>query len=143
MIGQCLSKLIVITLLICTINLAIANEHSDLVSYVPSYAFFNHDRTVAVSTQKKRKGTQVFVFLKSDEQFIKLDISAVEGMNLGKLGRHSLDYYDRVESKPTEWIVRDDDKFQINIQTRAWKNGRRMTVLEWVLMDRDAKVLWR
>lgn len=96
MIGQCLSKLIVITLLICTINLAIANEHSDLVSYVPSYAFFNHDRTVAVSTQKKRKGTQVFVFLKSDEQFIKLDISAVEGMNLGKLGRHSLDYYDRV-----------------------------------------------
>ena len=140
---QHLKRLVIIAMMSVWTNFAFPNELSYTIADVPLNAVWNQDRTAAVATLKQHKGTQLFVFLKRDEQFLKLDISHVEGMNLGKLGRHRLKDYDRVESTPLEWVTRGDDKFQINIQTRAWKNGRRMTVLEWVLMDRDAKVLWR
>lgn len=107
------------------------------IADVPLNALWNHDRTVAVSTLKQ------LIFLKRDEQIEKLDISHVEGMNLGKLGRQRLNDYDRVESTPLEWVTRGDDKFQINIQTRAWKNGNRMTVNEPLVFDSLCQVYWR
>ena len=123
-------------------SFSFANSAST-VTDVPLSALWNHDRTAAVSTLKKHKGTQLFVFLKRDEQLLKLDISHVEGMNLGKLGRHRLNDYDRVESTAIKWVARDDDKFQIIIQTRAWKNGNRMTVSEPLVFNRSGQVYWR
>ena len=47
------------------------------------------------------------------------------------------------ESTPIEWVTRDDDTFQIIIQTRAWKNGNRMTVREPLVFDSLGQVYWR
>ena len=139
---QYLRRLFIILIMSPTPSFSFANSAST-VTDVPLSALWNHDRTAAVSTLKKHKGTQLFVFLKRDEQLLKLDISHVEGMNLGKLGRHRLNDYDRVESTAIKWVARDDDKFQIIIQTRAWKNGNRMTVSEALVFNRSGQVYWR
>ena len=139
---QYLRRLFIILIMSTMPSFSFANSAST-VTDVPLSALWNHDRTAAVSTLKKHKGTQLFVFLKRDEQLLKLDISHVEGMNLGKLGRHRLNDYDRVESTAIEWVARDDDKFQIIIQTRAWKNGNRMTVSEALVFNRSGQVYWR
>lgn len=139
---QYLRRLFIILIMSTMPSFSFANSAST-VTDVPLSALWNHDRTAAVSTLKKHKGTQLFVFLKRDEQLLKLDISHVEGMNLGKLGRHRLNDYDRVESTAIEWVARDDDKFQIIIQTRAWKNGNRMTVSEPLVFNRSGQVYWR
>ena len=136
-------KLFIFVLLSTIMNLTFANDLNSLGQEVPAGALWNDDQTAAVLTLKRSKGTQVFVYVTQGEQMVKVDISQVEGMNLAKLGRYRLADYDRVESTPIEWIARDDGKFQINIQTRAWKNGKRQTVMEWVLIDDSAKMLWR
>lgn len=120
---QYINRLFIILIMSTMSNFSFAKELSYTIADVPLNAVWNQDRTAAVATLKQHKGTQLFVFLKRDEQFLKLDISHVEGMNLGKLGRYRLNDYDRVESAPIEWVTRDDDKFQINIQTRAWKKA--------------------
>ena len=140
---QYINRLFIILIMSTMPSFSFANDLRHTIADVPLNALWNHDRTAAVSTLKKHKGTQLFIFLKRDEQIEKLDISHVEGMNLGKVGRQRLKDYDRVESTPIEWVTRDDDKFQINIQTRAWKNGNRMTVSEPLVFDSLGQVYWR
>ena len=49
-------------------SFSFANDVRHTIADVPLNALWNHDRTAAASTLKKHKGTQLFIFLKRDEQ---------------------------------------------------------------------------
>ncbi|QIO08492.1 hypothetical protein [Acinetobacter lanii] len=117
--------------------------HSNVWANLTKDVFWNADKTLAVYTKNVAKQTKVTILIKQDQHLREIDISQVEGMNLGKLALYRNDYYDRVETKPIEWVYRDDGKFQVNIQTRVWKNGKRQTVKEYVTFDKNGKVYWR
>lgn len=88
-------------------------------------------------------GTQVTAYVRqSDGRFLEVDLSAVEGGNFGKLGRRRAEY-DRFETKPVEWLPRQDGLLQVKIQTQAWRDGQRYTVWEPVLFRADGTVFWR
>lgn len=109
----------------------------------PENALWNADGTAAVAASPGESGTQITAFLgQQDGSFRKIDLSAVENSNFGKLGRRRTEY-ERFETTPIMWIPRLDGLLQIEIQTRAWHGGRRYTVSEPVLLRRDGTVLWR
>lgn len=117
--------------------------HSNVWANLTKDVFWNADKTLAVYTKNVAKRTKVIILIKQDQYSRDIDISQVEGMNLGKLALYRNDYYDRVETKPIEWVYRDDGKFQVNIQTQVWKNDKRQTVKESVTFDKNGKVYWR
>ena len=112
-------------------------------SQPPDTALWNADRTAAVTAIPGESGTLVTAFLKQqDGTFLEIDVSGVEGGNFGKLGRPQAEY-DRFETKPIEWLPRQDDLLQVKIQTQAWRAGQRYTVSEPLVLRRDGTVLWR
>lgn len=109
----------------------------------PENSLWNAEGTAAAVASPGESGTQVTAFLgQQDGSFRKIDLSAVENSNFGKLGRRRTEY-ERFETTPIRWIPRPDDLLQIEIQTRAWHGGQRYTVSEPVLLRRDGTVLWR
>jgi hypothetical protein len=107
---------------------------------------WNSNRTaVAVSiAQPHPNASLVFVFIRQNEgAYLAVDARGVEGGNLGKLGiaRHA--GYDRFETTPTGWLHREDGRFQVVMRTRAWKDGKRYTASEPLLIGRNGTVLWR
>ena len=110
---------------------------------ISTHVLWNTEKTLAVDTQKQGKQTKIIIYMQLGQISRAIDISQVEGMNLGKLGLYRSHYYDRIETTPIAWINRDDGKFQVDIQTRVWKNGKRQTVKEYVVFDKDGIVYWR
>ena len=107
---------------------------------------WNSNRTaVAVSiAQPHPKSSLVFVFLRQkDGTYLAVDARGVEGGNLGKLGIAGRAGYARFETTPTEWLHREDGRFQVEMRTRAWKGGKRYTTSEPLLISTNGIVLWR
>jgi len=118
---------------------------NELVSALQA-GLWNSNRTaVAVSIARPHPETSlVFVFLsQNDGTYLAVDAHGVEGGNLGKLGIASRAGYDRFETTPTEWLHREDGRFQVVMRTRAWKDGKRYTASEPLLIGRNGTVLWR
>ncbi len=116
---------------------------SAAASQPPDTALWNADRTAAVTAIPGESETRVTAFLRQqDGTFLEVDLSGVEGSNFGKLGRRPAEY-DRFETKPIEWLPRQDDLLQVKIQTQAWRAGQRYTVSEPLVFRRDGTVLWR
>jgi len=106
-------------------------------------ALWNTERTAAADATPGKSGTRIVAFLKQqDGSFLEIDLSQVEGGNFGKLGWTRADC-DHFETKPVEWLPRQDDLLQVKIQTQAWRAGQRYTVSESVALRRDGTVLWR
>ncbi len=108
--------------------------------------FWNSDRkAVAVSVpQRHPKESLVFIFMRQpDGRYLAADASGVEAGNFGKLGLLPRADYERFETKPVEWLGRDDGLFQVRIRTRAWKGGQRYTVYEPLIIKPDGTVMYR
>ena len=118
---------------------------NELVSVLQA-GLWNSNRTaVAVSiAQPHSKSSLVFVFLhQNNGTYLAVDARGVEGGNLGKLGIARRAGYVRFETTPTEWLHREDGRLQVVMRTRAWKDGKRYTVSEPLLIGRNGTVLWR
>ena len=121
------------------INFAVAGTLID----IPSDAFWNQERTAAISFKPSKNKTKIVFYLIQDGQVHFLDVSNVENQNIGKLGTLKSVSYDSINSKPIAWIHRADGKYQVEVQTQAWRKGQRFTVKEWVVVDKEGKVHWR
>lgn len=109
----------------------------------PDSALWNADRTAAVAAIPGTSGTRVTAYLRQQDQtFLEIDLSAVEGGNFGKLGRHPTEY-DRFETKPIKWLPRQDALLQVSIQTQAWRAGQRYTVSEPLIFRPNGTIIWR
>jgi hypothetical protein len=109
----------------------------------PSDAVWNGDRSAAAAAFPSTTGTRVVAYLRRDGGvFAEVDLSSVERGNFGELGRKP-DEYDRYETKPIALVSREDDLLQVSVKTRAWRGGKRYTVVEHVLLRADGVVLWR
>ena len=109
----------------------------------PDSALWNAERSAAASAAPGSSGTRVTAYLQQqDGTFLEIDLSAVEIGNFGKLGRRSTEY-DHFETKPIEWLPRQDGLFQVTIQTQAWRAGQRYTVSEPLVFGPDGTVIWR
>lgn len=103
--------------------------HGQIYAQISTHALWNAEKTLAIDTQKQDRKNKITIYMQFGQDLLEeIDISQVEGMNLGKLGLYRSNYYDRIETTPIAWINRDDGKFQVDIQTRVWKNGQRQTV---------------
>ncbi|MCP5467843.1 MAG: hypothetical protein H7A32_01065 [Deltaproteobacteria bacterium] len=114
-------------------------SNNDLSKHLNS-GLWNDDKTalaVVISNSS-------YVFLAQAEgTFLAVNISRVEDANLGKLGIQNKSWYDRVETIPLKWEDRKDKLFQVTMQTSAWKNGKKYTVAELLLIKNNGTVLWR
>ena len=109
----------------------------------PDTALWNADRTAAVAVVSEASGTRVTAYLRQqDGTFLEIDLSAAESGNFGKLGRRPTEY-DRFETKPINWLPRQDALLQVSIQTQAWRAGNRYTVSEPLIFHPDGTVIWR
>lgn len=103
---------------------------------------WNTERTATAAAITAQGQSQVVAFLlREDGAYQAIDVSRVERANLMKLQQDP--NFDRVESRPIGWIEREDELYQIEIQTRAWRSGQRFTVSEKLLIEPNGKVLWR
>lgn len=59
-----------------------------------------------------------------------IDISSVEGANLGKLGIRSSNEYSKIINFPSKWLKASNDEYLVNITTQAWFEAQRYTVTE-------------
>lgn len=109
----------------------------------PPAAVWNADRSAAAATMPGAHGEGVFVFLRQgDGSFRKIDASRVEDLNLGKLGRAGA-RFERVQTRPVQWLPGDGESLRVRVQTRAWRQGRRETAEEVLVLRPDGTVLWR
>lgn len=105
--------------------------------------FWNDDKSAVVISVFRKKTSINYVFIiKEGGTISPVDISKVEGGNLGKIG-WARNKYEKVETEPVNWIKIKDRLLQINMRTRAWKDGQRYTVYEKLILDRKGKVYWR
>lgn len=110
----------------------------------PGTALWNADRSAAVATSRDGKRTRIIAHVKqADGSFLEIDLSQVEGRNLGRFGLRRAADYDRIETTAVEWLPRDDGLLQVNFRTRAWHSGQRLTAWEPLLFRPDGVVLWR
>jgi hypothetical protein len=104
---------------------------------------WNSDRTAVALSVAHPKASVIFVFLRQPNgTYLAADASAVEGANFGFFGHLRTDY-ERFETKPVEWLHRDDGLFQVRMRTRAWRAGKRYTVSESLIIKPDGTVLYR
>jgi hypothetical protein len=105
---------------------------------------WNSNKTAVAIVITKPKASLIFVLLRQTSgKYLAVDVGAVEGGNFGKLGTAGRAGYDRFETTPVEWLYRDDGMFQVVMRTRAWKLGKRYTVLEPLIIRPDGTPLWR
>lgn len=110
----------------------------------PETALWNGDRSAAVATSRDGERTRVIAYVKqADGTFLEIDLSQVEGRNLGSLGLRSAADYDRIETTAVEWLPRENGLLQVVVRTRAWHSGQRFTVLKPVVFRTDGVVLWQ
>jgi hypothetical protein len=105
---------------------------------------WNSNRTAVAVAFTRPKASLIYLFLhQTDGDYVVSDASSVEEGNLGKLGIARRSGYDRLETKPVQWVNRDDGLFQVIMRTRAWKGGHRYTVSEPLVIKPDGNILWR
>lgn len=75
----------------------------------------------------------------SDE--LKVNVSQVENLNLGKLGLSSKYKYEKVITFPVEWLKSGDGELMVLFKTQAWMAGKRYTVTEPVLIKNGKYVV--
>lgn len=101
---------------------------------------------VAVAFNGKNKSF-VVVFLRGEHgRYMAVDVSGVEGPNLGHLGGARRAHYRRVETVPMKWIDRPDNHnlVQVILRTRAWDwRGTRYATEEPLVITREGKPMWR
>ncbi|KWS06312.1 hypothetical protein AZ78_3867 [Lysobacter capsici AZ78] len=84
----------------------------------------------------------MFVFLRrGDGSFQKIDVSAVESKNLGKLGLAQR--YERIETRAVGWLPSQGELLRLEVRTQAWHQGRRYVAEELLMLRTDGRVLWR
>lgn len=106
-------------------------------------ALCNFDKTACVSSVRGKAFTNLTASLKqADGSFVHVDISPAESGNFAKLGSRR-SQYNRFETKPVRWLTRQDGLLQVEIQTAAWRKGKRHVISELLVMRKDGKVLWR
>ncbi len=117
---------------------------SELVRALGAGTWNSNKTAVAVSIARP-KGARIFVFPRQNTgKYLPVDVSGIEGANLGVIGITKRAEYDRVESAPIRWLPREDGLFQILVRTRAWKSGRRYTVSGAPAVIRaDGKTWWQ
>ena len=62
----------------------------------------------------------------------KIDITKVEGANLGKLGIRPRNAYSKIINFPSKWLQASNNEYMVNITTQAWFEGQRYTITELV-----------
>lgn len=115
---------------------------NELVGVLES-GLWNPERSALAVSVLKPKASVLYVFLlQANDTYLAIDISGVESGNFGKLGRSRSDY-ERFETTPTEWLHRTDGLFSVHMRTRAWRDGKRYTVYEPLIICPDGSVLYR
>ncbi|MCP4769144.1 MAG: hypothetical protein GY875_23160 [Gammaproteobacteria bacterium] len=71
-----------------------------------------------------------------------IDVSGVEGRNIGKLGIAPRNSYEKFITHPALWIEREDGLLMIKFTTQAWKNGQRYSVHEPMVI-KNGKPIYR
>jgi hypothetical protein len=109
------------------------------------FALWNSEKTaVAISLAGGQKESLVYVFLRQkDGAFLAVNVSDVELGNIGKLGMAKRDGYSRIETKPVKWLIGFNDLFRIELNTKAWKDGKRYSVSEPLIIMPSGDVIWR
>lgn len=115
---------------------------SNKVVQVLQTGLWNTNRTAVAVSFVKPKASVIVVFLRQPNgAYLATDASGVEDGNFGKLGIGGRAGYERFETVPVQWLRRDDQLFQVVMRTRAWKNGKRYTVSEPLIIKPDGTVL--
>lgn len=105
-------------------------------------ALWSVDRRAAVASMRTATEPGVFVFLRrGDGSFQKIDVSAVESKNLGKLGLAQR--YERIETRAVGWLPSQGELLRLEVQTQAWHEGRRYVAEELLMLQTDGRLLWR
>ena len=108
-----------------------------------STGLWNTNRTALAIAIPKPKASVLFVFLRQPGgKYLAVDVSGMESCNFGYLGTRR-EGYDRFETTPLKWLHRDDDLFQLQTRTRAWKSGQRYTTSETLVIKPDGTCLWQ
>lgn len=108
----------------------------------PASALWSVDKRAAAAVMRTAAGTGVFVFLRrGDGSFQKIDVSAVESKNLGKLGLAQR--YEWVETRAVDWLPSQGELLRLKVRTQAWRQGRRYVAEELLMVRTDGRVLWR
>jgi hypothetical protein len=109
-----------------------------------SAGLWNPNGTAVAASFARPKSSLIFAFLRQpDGNFLAVDVSRVEGANLGKLGTAGRAGFERCETMPVKWLPRDDGLFQVVMRTRAWKAGQRHTASEPLVVKPDGTPVWR
>jgi hypothetical protein len=105
-------------------------------------ALWSVDRRAAAASMRTATEPGVFVFLpRGDGSFQKIDVSAVESKNLGKLGLAQR--YERIETRAVGWLPSQGELLRLKVRTQAWRQGRRYVAEELLMLRTDGRVLWR
>ena len=99
---------------------------------------WNDKKSAVVVYPHDTNTNSIYIFFRNKlDEFMGLDISQVEKMNLGKIGLNL--HFDKVETKAVEWIY-DEKYYHIKIETKAWLKGKRYRRSEELLIDKNAKI---
>lgn len=106
---------------------------------------WNSNKTAVAISLARPKASLIFVFLRqTNGECLAVDVSGIEGANLGVIGDAKRAAYDRVETTPIKWLPREDGLFQILVRTRAWKSGQRYTVSRApAVIKADGAITWQ
>jgi hypothetical protein len=119
-------------------------EHAAAIQATVQDALWDHTRTAVAVSVPTASATRIFVVLRPNSVApVLVDISHVENVNIGKLGSGTRSAYDRVASRPTRWMPREDELLQLEVTTQAWKRGTRYSSREPLVLRQDGTVLWR
>lgn len=106
-------------------------------------ALWNAERTAVCVSVARPKATLVYVFLKQPNgSYTAVDASRVEGGNFGKLGLQP-GSVERFETVPLRWSQRPDGTLELQVRTRSWRQGKRQSVAEPLVIRPDGTIIWR
>ncbi len=114
-----------------------------LVRGIKEAVWTSNKNAVAVAFQNDSQTFAVVFVQRNDDGFKASDVSAVEAGNFGKLGSKPGNFQ-RFETKPTEWLKREDGLFQVVVQTKAWDaSGKAQAAREPLIIRNDGTPLFR
>lgn len=127
-------------------ELLLSNSSSSHVSASnTSVVLWNSESSAVAISFSDRLTSSILVCVKTPGQGFKwIDISSVEGPNLGALGRPKSDFV-RLEHTPVRWIAaRESFSRFISVRSRFWdKTGKRYTVEQKVAISPSGEFGWK
>lgn len=94
----------------------------------------NNKKAEAVCINRLEGGNHCFIIIGNK----KVDITAVENTNLGKLSVKPRNAYSKIISFPSKWLKSTEEEYVVNITTQAWFKGQRYTATEPVYIKNGA-----